>query len=346
MKERTDSGAMPGRDEQAMARLMRLAGPRNPIPKDVEIRVYNVVSATWQRSAADARTGRVYDNVQREWAQHGWRNRARRWMMPLAIAATAALAVVIIGQPPPATTIPAPVGTVARMVDADGSAGLPAPGADVFPGDVLQTGPGDGISLSLSGAESLRLDENSAIEILAADRFRLVSGRLYADTGDLMYRQARLVIDTPVGVVTDIGTQFAVATEDSRLEVAVREGRVDVSRDAEVRIAVAGERMRLAPDGAFSTESLATHDEYWDWASALAPAFDIENKSLLDFLRWAARESGRALEFEDQDLRMAAMRTDLHGSVAGFEPLEAVRSVLATTAFQYRIEADRIIVSR
>ena len=41
---------------------------------------------------------------------------------------------------------------------------------------------------------------------------------------------------------------------------------------------------------------------------------------------------------------MSAMRTDLHGSVADFEPLEALESVLATTSFRYRIEADKIVV--
>ena len=40
------------------------------------------------------------------------------------------------------------------------------------------------------------------------------------------------------------------------------------------------------------------------------------------------------------------MRTDLHGSVEDFEPLEAVESVLATTNFRYRLEADRIVIER
>ena len=43
---------------------------------------------------------------------------------------------------------------------------------------------------------------------------------------------------------------------------------------------------------------------------------------------------------------MSAMRTDLHGSVEDFEPLEAVESVLATTRFRYRLEADRIVIER
>ena len=66
----------------------------------------------------------------------------------------------------------------------------------------------------------------------------------------------------------------------------------------------------------------------------------------MDFLRWAARETGRELVFETNELRMSAMRTDLHGSVSDFDPLEAVESVLATTRFKYRIEADKIVIEQ
>ena len=161
-----------------------------------------------------------------------------------------------------------------------------------------------------------------------------------------MYRSRKLVIETPIGEVTDIGTQFSVAAADGVLEVAVREGRVDLDQQDEVLTAVAGERVRVVSDSDPLIERLEPHDPYWSWASSLAPSYDLENRSLLDFLRWASRETGRELVFEDQELRMAAMRTDLHGSVSDFEPLEAVQSILATTSFKYRIERDRIIIER
>jgi hypothetical protein len=66
----------------------------------------------------------------------------------------------------------------------------------------------------------------------------------------------------------------------------------------------------------------------------------------MEFLNWAARESGMELVFEDDELRMAAMRTDLHGSIASFTPLEAIASVLATTSFRHRIESGRIYIER
>lgn len=45
-------------------------------------------------------------------------------------------------------------------------------------------------------------------------------------------------------------------------------------------------------------------------------------------------------------MRMAAMRTDLNASIADFSPPEAVESVLATTAFHYCFESDRIVIER
>jgi ferric-dicitrate binding protein FerR (iron transport regulator) len=213
-------------------------------------------------------------------------------------------------------------------------------------GDVLATGDGQMLSVAINNAASLRLDQNTRLEIVARDEFRLESGHVYADTGDFMYRDHGLVMHTPMGTVTDVGTQFAVQVAAERLDVAVREGRVDVSDGANEFVAVAGERLRLHENDAAERDAIAPHDPYWDWTASLAPVFDIENKSLLDFLRWAARETGRELVFEDNELRMSAMRTDLHGSVEDFEPLEAVESVLATTNFRYRLEADRIVIAR
>jgi len=211
---------------------------------------------------------------------------------------------------------------------------------------VLETGAAEKLSILINNGESLRLDQNTTLAVVARDEFRLESGRVYADTGNFMYRDRGLVIHTTMGTVTDVGTQFAVQVAAERLDVAVREGRVDVSHGANEFVAVAGERLQLGSDDEPAVVALEPHDPYWNWTLSLAPVFDIENKSLLDFLRWAARETGRELEFEDNELRMSAMRTDLHGSVADFEPIEAVESVLAATNFRYRIQADRIVIER
>ena len=344
MSEQDSDSGTPDREERTVARLLELAGPARPVPQDVEARVYDSVHAEWKKSAGRPDASRVYTNVHREWQKGPLGFRRRRWGLPLALAAAAALAVVVIRQSPPPPAADVRVGSVVTIVAAGGATALPRVGQAVSAGDRLVTGPGEGMGLMLANAESLRVDENTVLTFDGGNHVLLERGRVYADTGDSLYKQRSLVIDTAAGSVTDVGTQFAVGIDGRDLDVAVREGRVDVAGDSATHVAVAGERVRIAADGEADYEALEAHDAYWDWATALAPDFDIENRSLLEFLRWASRETGRELVFADQELRMAAMRTDLGGSVAGFEPLEAVASVLTTTRFDYRIEADRIVI--
>lgn len=346
MNDETRQGENFDRDDETMARLLRLAGPRSPIPEDVESRVYDRVQSEWRASSELPEGTRVYSQVHRHWKKSKPRPAFRRWAMPLAVAATVVMAIAVIMQPPPRVPANVPVGTIARVVSEDSGGMLPEVGHLIYPGESLSTGPGQGMSLLLSNAESLRIDEQTTLVVHSKDEFRLIHGRVYADTGDFMYRDQGLVIETSMGSITDVGTQFSVGSADDSIVVAVREGRVDVNQGSEQLVAVAGERLQVHRKDGATVDTLAAHDPYWDWATSLAPAFDIENKSLLDFLRWAARETGRELVFETNELRMSAMRTDLHGSVSDFDPLEAVESVLATTRFKYRIEADKIVIEQ
>lgn len=332
------------RDEETMARLLQLAGPRSSVPDEVEARVYERVHSEWQAATRKPDGGQVYANVHRAWRKGPSRRRVMRWAVPVALAASVLLAVGLVMRPGPEIAAPVTVARVVKLVGFEGNARL-ADGQDIAVGARLSTRAGEGISLQLVNAASLRIDENSVVTFDGQNHLTLVAGRIYADTGDFVYRNNRLVVDTPFGAVTDIGTRFAVAAGQDALDIAVRDGRVDLRDGALSATAVGGERMQVS-GGQVAVDALAPHDSYWHWTASLAPAFDIENKSLLEFLRWATRETGLELEFADDDLRMAAMRTDLHGSVTDLEPLDAIVSVLATTRFRYRIEHDRLIVER
>jgi ferric-dicitrate binding protein FerR (iron transport regulator) len=344
MTENSNSNERVERDEEAMARLLRIAGPRAEVPQDAESRVYAQVLQDWRTSTETPDGARVYDLVHKSWKRDAARRSARRWILPIAVAASAALVAIFMAQPEQAPRVA--VGTVAKVVSPSAGGSAIALGDEIYPGMTIETGESQGLSFLLARNESVRLDENSSLRVDASDQFTLLRGRVYADTGEVVYRNGGLRIDTVLGAVTDIGTQFAVSIQNDLLDVAVREGRVDVRRETDKYIAMSGERLTLAQQGEATIDPLALIDDYWDWTTELAPAFDIEDKSLLDFLKWAARESGRMLFFEDSELRMAAMRTDLHGSISDFSPLEAVESVLATTSFHYRIEPDRIVIER
>ena len=344
MSDSFDKENDPRRDEHTTARLLQLAGSRPQIPQDMEQRVYQRVRDEWQAASTSPEGQRVYRHVRSEWKKGSPGRHTRRWLLPVALAASALVAVAIVLQPAPAPPGPTLVAPVVHAVDAAGNGNLPVPGHQVHAGDRLSTGSGEALSLSLARLESVRLDEQSTLIAKSDHQFELVEGRMYIDSGDLIYRSKGLEIETPSGKVTDIGTQFVVRADGETLEIAVREGRVDVRQDVRTVVAVAGDRVQFdgSADPEFST--IASHDDYWSWATDLAPTFAIENRSLLDFLRWVARETGRELVFESEDLRIAAMRTVLHGDVAGHKPLDAVDSVMLTTKFRYRIEPTKIVI--
>lgn len=309
--------------DAAVARLLHLAGPRPAIPADLE--------------------RRVQARVRREWQQATRRRRVVRWAMPLALAACLVAAVAVIVRPTP---VPAPVvGTVARSVSTDGTdARLHAAGDVVRRGDTLATAASEIISIDLRDGTSLRLAEDSALRFDAADDFELLRGGLYADTGQPVYRTAALTVRTPLAVVTDVGTQFLVRYAHGGLQVAVRDGRVDVADEGRTHTAVAGQQLQLTSGEAAKVADIAPHAALWEWAASVAPLFVIENRSLMDFLKWAARETGRDLAFADNEQRMAAMRVVLHGSIADFTPDEAVASVLATSGIVYELTPEKIYI--
>ena len=328
-------------DEQTLANLLRLAGERPEIPLAVESRVYHRVQQEWQSSTKAPEADRVYNEVRRSWRLA----RLRRWLLPAGVAASTVLAFLLLSQPEP--PVPVSVATVAGVIAPAMSKAGYEEGAAVYPGDVLETDSGEGLGLLLARNATLRIDENTRLQVDGADRFTLLSGRIYADSGQFIYRNGGLVIDTPYGEVRDIGTQFAVAASDGELDVAVREGRVELTHDTTaVTTAKMGERLTYVQGQGASVSELDTHDEYWDWIVGLTPEFDMTNKSLLDFLNWAARETGRQLRFESDESRMFAMRTDVHGSISGMTPDEALEAILSTTTLNYRIELDKVVLAQ
>lgn len=308
--------------KDSVARLIQLAGPRPLVPEDVRRRVHTA--------------------VRREWQSNYERRRTVRWGIPFALAASAVVAAFLFLRAPEVAV--APVATVVLVGNGAGAAsGDPGPGDAVYPGTALMTGE-RGVALALNNGLSVRLDAATTVTFESAESVILDAGRLYADTGQSIYDDRSITVHTAVGFATDVGTQFAVAFDGDDMRVAVREGRVDIAAVGDAWTANAGDLLTIAPDNGATFDRVSQHDESWDWASSLAPAFDIENRSLLDFLKWAARETGRELVFETEEVRLAAMRTTLSGSIRNFTPMEAVESIMPTTRFAWRVEKGRILV--
>jgi len=306
------------RDDATLATLLHLAGPAAPISPDIEQRVYNRVRDEWRRSArqAPART----------------RQSALRWMVPFAMAASVLVAVMLFR-----TDSGAPARSIGSVL---------ADGRSVSIGELIDTSDASGLSIWLDGDISLRVDADTRLEFVAANEVSLQSGRVYVDTGDRIYSDRHITIATATGKATDIGTQFAVSYDNNSMGVAVREGRVDLSAAQQTYSAVRGQQIIVRQGEAAEVQQIPVSGADWEWVVALAPEFDLEQHSVLDFLKWASRETGLELVFHDDDVRSAARLARAHGSISGLTPLEAVEAVLATTQFKYTIDTQSLMIDK
>ena len=75
-----------------------------------------------------------------------------------------------------------------------------------------------------------------------------------------------------------------------------------------------------------------------------APTFAIEGRLLSDFLRWAGRETGRAIVYASPEAEREAAQIVLRGSIEGLRPDESIGAVGSTTGLALTVERDRIEV--
>lgn len=197
--------------------LLRAAGPRQPAPAERALRVRAAVHEEWRDML---RT----------------RLRHRRQLLGVAALLATAAAVVlttrgslpgrVIAPPPPAAIIATLEAGSARLGGGAGAAELTARGgaaardagrplavgAAITAGSVIRTPDGAHAALRLGGGTALRLDERTTVVIESDHELRLEAGALYADTGDALAASTHmpLRIQTPYGIVRDIGTRFEI----------------------------------------------------------------------------------------------------------------------------------------
>jgi ferric-dicitrate binding protein FerR (iron transport regulator) len=224
--------------------------------------------------------------------------------------------------------------TGAVEVRHDGDSGWAALGAtdSIRAGDTVQTTAQGRVALHWPGGLDVRLDNQTAIVVADAGSARLDSGAVYVDSGSSAPSPGpSFVLRTSAGEVRHLGTQYAVRSTGSVVQVSVREGLVAVDRGGDRVIGNAGEQLSLHPGRDVTRSRLPTHDAQWAWVQSIVPAFEIENRPLDEFLTWAARQTGRQLVYTSRAAADVAESVRLKGSVAGLAPDAAVQAVMATT---------------
>lgn len=315
----------PDPDDAAIDQLLREVGARDLPAAGVTNEVRQAVHDEW-RAMVEQRTRR---------------NRFIAYGVAASVA-VAALAVIISLQftATPFNPVANPVASVARVegvlqLDPAGSGDWHAAkaGEQIAAGDMIRTDAGTRAALDFGNGVSVRVDSGSLVSLAAGDRVVLDHGGLYVDADPRFETQQPLVIETTYGSVRHLGTQYQVRTARNSIEVGIREGRIEITNASGTHAGAAGEQLIVQGEGAITRATISPQDARWQWATRIAPPFDIDHQPLADFLDWIARETGRQLVYATPDVESHAQQLILRGSVSDLAPEQALAAVVATTPF-------------
>lgn len=321
------------KEDTLLEALFRHARARQRAPADVEERIYEALHAEWRQST---------------------QRRSRRFRFAaLAVAASLVLALLWFALVPRTETpgnqehlfvsVEKAIGKI-FVRDATGRLKRLTDSEQLLSGQSLITRQGSGIALRWGDGESLRLDENSRVELLAGDQIRLIHGRLYVDSSAANDLGAGLIIRTPAGLVSHLGTQYMISVSDSGTDISVRKGKVSIVTGKVSTVTDKGSKISVDRDGHRRMTDIETYGDVWRWTEQLAPPFNMDGRTMEDFLAWVGYETGHSIKYASASAREMARKTRLHGN-AELAPLRALEVVLQTSDLVYRLHAGTIVIS-
>lgn len=326
---------MTGNGEQDLGHVLRNAGRRSEPPEGVAQSVRAAVEAQWREVVAQ-------------------RTRRRR-RIGMSLAAAAAFVAIGLWAARPLVWSPGAslaavrvaAGTVQAKAGWLSSWGAVGPGQALHAGETLATADNGRVALALADDVSVRLDRDTQIVLVGTRRISISRGALYVDSGARTAAHApELLVETPAGAVHHVGTQYETRVLGSEVRIAVREGRVELDTGGgAMHSASAGEQLTISSGGNVMRSAISPYDERWKWVSATAPPFNINGRSVAEFMTWAARELGRNVVYDDAQAQADAERVLLNGSISGLSPEEALAAVLPTTPLRSEMRNGQLVVS-
>ncbi len=339
-----------------LASLVRDALRNSQLSDDALERIRRHVEPEWKAMAAEHKTlakGKTglrvkvaTEAAEPSAAYHRFRARARRWKPAAAVLMFLVVAAGIVQL----RTRPRDVvlGTLTFASPRSVISASAAASVSLFVGNPLRAGEllnfQDSARIALAHGGDLRIAPGTRIRIIDADRIRLDAGRVYAEFAAQRPRAKRFIVETFSGDVEHRGTQFEVSIGRD-VHVRVREGEITFLRRNQFEIVSAGTELVVSIEGRVERRPIARDAVEWDWAQAAAPQFEIENRSLYDFLDWVSHETGKQIRFVANAERIARS-TQLHGSVRGLLPMAALDRVISTTTLKCSVLPQIMLISQ
>lgn len=357
-------------EERQIARWIDQAGPADEVPEDDVAALTAEARVAWRRmverrrsAAADAEVADSVDTTGSAGPTAGRSvSRWLPWAAVLVLGVALALLWLAGGGGRMAPDAPVELAQLGQVEVSKGALTLSHPdGATAGPltlvaGSSVLTGPDGGATLRLSSGVEVRLADTTWATFASGDEIDLRQGAVYLDT-DAAAVGTRLAVATPLGVVRDIGTRFAVryagsggsggsGDEDDRLEVRVRDGAVEVATADATWRAAAGEALTLGGSAPPRRTDAAPYGDAWSWTLAAGPGFEIDGRSLAAFLVWVERETGWRVRYENPKLAAEATEIELHGDLGDLPADQAAFAVLPGAGLEGVLADDGVLVVR
>jgi len=339
------------RSDEKIGRLIAAAGPGPAARPEARERIYAAVRASWQESLRQRGQQDAQDGAPAaSGASRAGTSRLRLFGLAATVVAATLLLYWVGGGPGEVARA-----ELARIDRIDGAASLvrddetlrlaaAAAAGPIVTGDVLRTA-GDGqVALRLDDTLLLRVNVDTELAFVDAGTLELVAGTVYVDAGEDASGTS-LVIDTPLGAVTHLGTQYEVRLADAGLRLRVREGSVRFTGASGSAVGAAGEQLEIGADGASARSVIAADDAAWSWAVALATLPEAPEYRVGATLRWAAREQGLAVAFADADTARRLDDLEPIVGLGGLSPAEVLDVLGRATDLELRIENGRLFVA-
>jgi hypothetical protein len=263
-------------EEARIEQLLKEAGPRVEPPIDLMVEVRNSVHMAWQ-----AETRGRHISIRSRFAIAA----------TLLIAVLAGLWQVGLRQETVLARMDRSTGVVELSLD--NQTWVPvalktAKETEFTQNMYLRTGQLGRLSMTLVSGVNIRLDIDTAIQIRSLHAIELLDGVIYVDSGSHDNADPGIQIITRMGNAVDLGTQFEVRSDKDGVRVRVRKGIVNFNATDSVYRTESGTSVELDNAGAATFDGAPAHDESWSWVQSIVPPFAIEDRALLDFLKWVA----------------------------------------------------------
>jgi hypothetical protein len=131
-----------------------------------------------------------------------------------------------------------------------------------------------------------------------------------------------------------------VSQNGNDVAVAVRSGSVKLTaantQTAEELTIEHSQLAKINQQGEVAVEPVTAFDPLWDWTFVAQAGFDLENKSLFQFVQWFAEQSGLTVDWQNHESQTKRVR--LQGNIKNMQPELAINTVFQSTQFNYEME--------